>query len=738
MPRLLPHVATRLFCLLFVASCALAAPSPDKAGSPSSESIRWDRRAKAVRILRDEWGIPHIHGHTDADAVFGMMYAQAEDDFNRIEMNILNGLGRVAEAEGEGRLSQDLRVRLFIDQERLPKLAAAAPTWLRELLKAWADGLNFYLAKHPEVHPKVLSRFEPWMALGCSEGSIGWDLESVPMPGLEAFYGRGLLPAEVEKPAVPVREAGGSNGFAIAPKRSASGSALLFINPHTTFYFRAEAQVQSDQGLNAYGAATWGQFFIYQGFNEQLGWMHTTAYAGKMDEYLETVLEQGGKRFYRYGKELRPIVARKMTLRYRTGNGLATRIFTTYHTHHGPVVREEGGKWVTVKLMQEPVKALTQAFLRTKARDYGAFRRLLELHTNSSNNTIYADAQGNIAFFHGNFIPRRNPQFDWSRAVDGSDPATEWQGLHTVAESPHLLNPPTGWIQNTNNWPYSAAGPDSPKERDFPAYFDRIGENARGIHALALLSKGVPFTLDGLIALAHDTHLPAFAVLVPSLMEAYRAEPDGSPLKASLAEPIAMLEAWDHRWSIDSIPTTLAVVWGEELWRVVGADAKGRNWSWLRIQEVARLSTPAQRLQALATAVAKLDADFGTWKTPWGQINRLQRLTNDGTSTFSDTAPSLPVGFLSSQWGSLAAFQAKAYPGTKRRYGSSGNSFVAAVEFGKKVRAKAILVGGESGDPASPHFNDQAERYAAGALRDVHFYPQDLAGHVSREYHPGQ
>ncbi len=718
---------TLLIAALTIACGPRSAADPDQA--------RWDAHAAAVTITRDDWGIPHIHGKTDADAVFGLIYAQAEDDFNRVEMNYLNALGRTAEALGEAEIYRDLRMRLIVDPDSMKALYTASPAWLQTLMTAWADGLNYFLATHPDVRPRVITRFEPWMALPFSEGSIGWDIEQVSLADLEAFYGKQApTTIAIDHDAVPA-EPTGSNGIALAPSVTASGAAMLLINPHTSFFFRAEVQVSSDEGLNAYGAVTWGQFFVYQGFNEKAGWMHTSSGADAVDEYAETIVDKPEGPAYRYGTEERPVVAAPVTIRYRTGSGMAEKTFTVYHTHHGPVIREADGKWITVKLMREPVKALTQSYQRTKATGYDSFKATMDLHTNSSNNTVYADADGNIVYFHANFIPKRNPKFDWSKPVDGSDPATEWQGLHSVDESPNVRNPANGWVQNTNNWPYSAAGANSPKPGDFPSYMDRYGENPRGIHALRVLTGRKGFTLDSLIAAAYDRDLPAFDDLLPALFAAFRATPGGA-LKTKVADAVALLEAWDRRWGVESVPTAVAVYWGLELWRAVRADAESEAMS--VYQYMATKTTPAQRLEALAAALDRLTADFGTWKTPWGEINRFQRLTGDIVQPFADSGASIPVGFTSAQWGSLASFGARTYPGTKRMYGTSGNSFVAVVEFGPKVRAKAITAGGESGNPASPHFNDQAARYAAGSLRDVYFYPEDLAKHTRRTYRPGQ
>ncbi len=695
----------------------------------------WGKRASDVTIIRDDWGIAHVYGNTDADAVFGAIYAQAEDDFNRVETNYINSMGRLAEAEGESKIYQDLRMKLFIDPVELKKLYAASPAWLKELMDAWADGLNFYLSKHPNVKPRVIDRFEPWMALSFTEGSIGGDIERINLGQLAEFYGKVAVSEaprdEEDQPAEP----SGSNGAAVAPSNTVSHHALLLINPHTSFFFRSELQMVSKEGLDAYGASTWGQFFIYQGFNEHAGWMHTSSGVDAVDEYLETVTRKNGGYVYKYGNEERPVTEKQITVPYKNGATMAEKKFTVYYTGHGPVIRETGGKWVSIRLMQQPVKALTQSYTRTKATGYKSYRQTMELKANSSNNTIFADADGDIAYFHGNFIPRRDTSFDWSKPVDGSNPATEWRGLLSIDETPHLLNPKSGWLYNSNNWPWSAAGESSPKKEDYPVYVEQGGESARGLHAVRLLSGKKDFTLESLMAAAYDSYLTWFEKPMPALIKAWDETAASNPLKAKLAEQIQALRGWNLRWAVNSIPTSLAVFWGDEVRRRVGADAKRAGMS---VEDyIGGREAPEQMLESLAAASDKLTADFGSWRTPWGDINRFQRLTGDIVQPFNDAAPSIPVGFTSAAWGSLASFGAHAYPGTKKWYGTSGNSFVAVVEFGKTVRALAVTAGGESGDPSSKHFDDEANRYATGNLREVYFYKSQLKGHTEREYHPG-
>ncbi len=722
----------RNLAVFVLSMCVAVAPRAARA----DDLARWTAQAARVTIIRDSWGVPHIYGKTDADAVFGLMFAQAEDDFNRIEMNYINASGRLAEVEGEAELWRDLRMKLFIDPSDMKVKYAASPVWLKRLMDAYADGLNYFLKTHPNVKPKLITRFEPWMALTFSEGSIGGDIATVQLRGIEEFYGKKALPAEPRDDNGLAPEPQGSNGMAIAPSNTVGGHSLLLLNPHTSFYFRPEVNVVSEEGLSVYGAVTWGQFFIYQGFNDRLGWMHTTGGGDIIDEYKETVIEKGGKYFYKYGNAERPFIAKKITLPYKSGGTMATRVVTAYFSHHGPIIRATDGKWIAVKMMNDPMNALTQSYQRTKAKNYAEFSKVMELRTNSSNNTIYADGDGNIAYFHGNFLPKRDTTFDWTKPVDGSDPATEWKGLHEVKETITLFNPRSGWLFNTNNWPWEAAGTSSPRRQDYPKYMSAQAENARGPHAVRVLQNRKDFTLDKLIAAANDTYLTGFDVILPALIKAYDAAPAGDTLKAKLAEQVAMLRAWDQRYSLTSVPTSLAIYWGMDIMSRSGGAARAKG---MPVDEyIATQSPPAERLAALARASAKLTADFGSWKTGWGEINRFQRNTGDIVQPFDDSKPSIAVPFPSANWGSLASFGASARANTKRMYGESGNSFIAVVEFGPKIKAKSLLAGGVSGDPTSKHFNDQAEMYAKSQFKDVWFYRADVEQHAERTYHPGK
>ena len=728
-PKLLVLLILSLVVFSGCSQEELDTSASDKSILTEAEISRLEARAESVEIIRDEWGIPHIFGKTDADTVFGTLYAQAEDDFNRIEENYLNAMGRLSEAEGEGELYRDLRMKLFIDPKTLKQQYTESPPWLKRLMDAFADGLNYYLHTHPETIPRVLFHFEPWMALSFSEGSIGGDIERVQLQDLQNFYGPNDLVAQ--RKSANDNEPRGSNGFAISPKSSSSGNALLLINPHTSFFFRSEVHMVSEEGLNAYGAVTWGQFFVYQGFNEKTGWMHTSSRADAIDEYSEKIIERADGFYYQYGDQELKLQEKIVELKFLKANQLHSRKFNVYFSHHGPIIRSEEDRWVSIKLMQKPVEALTQSYMRTLARSYEDFNETMELRTNSSNNTVFADSDGNIAYYHGNFIPRRDPQFNWNSPLDGSNPLTEWNGLHELDEMITLLNPENGWIQNTNNWPFSAAAEFSPKPEDFPGYMANNSENPRGIHAVRVLENEKSFDLNSLLAAAYDSQLPAFEPLIETLIETAKEEQQSEKINAA----INVLSTWDFRFSLESVETSLASFWGDELFRTALPLAASNK---INIYDFLNDESAPLMLDALKEAIRLLESSFGHWLVPWGEVNRYQRNNGNIVQQFDDSLPSLPVAFASSRWGSLASFGARAYPGTRRLYGNSGNSFVAAVEFGDRVKARAITVGGLSNNPSYRHFSDQAEMYTRGEFRDVFFYREDIEQNSESSYHPGE
>ncbi len=716
-------------------------------GFSSADVARWESQAKRVNIIEDNWGIPHIYGKSDAEAVFGLLYVQCSQNFSRVERNYLEIMGRLSEVEGETRLYDDLEMRLIYDTVAAKQDYEKSPPWFKALLNAFADGVNYYLYKHPQVKPAVLQRFEPWFPLLYTDGSISpTQTGGLNVRDLRNFYeGKDAVTSQ-GRPELSVNEfkTTGSNGFALAPSRTASKNAMLYINPHVTFYFRTEVHLVSEQGLNAYGAVTWGQFFIYQGFNETCGWMHTSSYADVADVYLETVEKQGAGYRYLYNDKnkkegaanWREVATKNITISYRSGNGQKERSFPAYFTHHGPVMGRQDGKWLTLREANRTLASLMQSWLRTKARGLADFKKVMDMRANNSNNTVFADNAGNIAYWHGNFMPRRNVRYDWTRPVDGSTAETEWQGLHPVSETVHLFNPKSGWIQNCNSTPFAAAGQSSPRKNDYPAYMAPDGQNGRALNAVRLLKDARDLTLDGLIRIGYNTHLSAFDVLLPPLFGAFDSLPAADPLKAALLQPVHTLRTWDRSASASSVATTLAIEWAARLGaRVPPAPTPEAATNAVgNFDYMAKNISGEEKLRLLQTTIRELENLYGTWQVAWGDVNRFQRTPN---GKFDDSKSSLPVGLGPGTWGSLPSYVSRR-ANTKKRYGYSGNSFVAAVEFGKKLKAKTIMTGGESFDPSSPHYTDQAPGFVEGRFKDIHFYKEDVMKHQKRSYRPGE
>jgi acyl-homoserine-lactone acylase len=779
----------------------------------AAERARYDAQAKRVTIIRDTWGVPHIYGKSDADAVFGLLYAQCEENFSKVEENNLEMLGRLAEIQGEEQVYSDLQMQMIYDTAAAKRDFKTAPQWLQKLMIAAADGVNYYLLKHPEIKPAVLTHFEPWFALLRTNGSISatqtggitvGDMRSLYPVGSKStsagqpnrnsfgqpttnsiqnnavsFNGTSSQQAEAlgtaNSPIIfndrslrqldddPV----GSNGFAIGASKSASGNPLLYINPHVTFYFRSEVQMVSEEGLNAYGAVTWGTFFVFQGFNETCGWMHTSGSTDVADLFTEKVSRNNNTITTKYDGENKPVTTKPFTIRYKTANGIKEHQFTTYKSFHGPVMGMRNGSWLSLRENNRSMTALIQSWNRTKCKSFDDFKKNMDLRSNASDNTVFADNKGNIAYWHGNFIPKRNKDLDYSSPVDGSISSTDSQAPHKLDETVHVYNPASGFIQNCNSNPFTSSGVSSPKPIDYLLYMAPDGENFRGINAVRLLTPAKGLDINRLISeIGYDRYLAAFDVIIPQLLidNATMLTNNTSKLKDTtttlrnattpnnntdlpkanldtlkdyLTEPMAYLSAWDRYVSDTSIAAAIAI---EFAYRFQALTPRAVN-SYKATDAVAQLNatinatTPMQRMTLLIATLNDIKARFGTWKTPWGSINRYQR-TDDGK--FNDAAPSIPVGLAASAFGALPSFASRKLPGMDKRYGFSGNSFIAAVEFGKKVKAKSVITGGQSFDPKSKHFTDQAQMYIDGKFKDVFFYKDDVTKHIERQYHPGE
>ena len=743
---------------------AAGSAPPGPAASPA-DLRRMEALAGAVTIYRDTWGVPHVVGASDESAMFGAAYARAEDQLPEDEPFFLDALGRRAELDGEEALDGDRLVRAY----RVPDLARAeyetAPPKIRALAEAYADGVNYYLHRNPAVRWRVLDRFEPWYVFAFYRLDAG--------PWLAG-------PAERIAFRAPARPANGSNAWAVGPSRTASGNAMLFSNTHMRFDVPYEFHVKSDDGLNVSGITGYAMVGLpFVGRNERIGWTVTVNYPDVVDVYRLAFDHPDDPLAYRYGDGYRRAEEWVETLRVRTETGVDERPTTFRRSHHGPVFEVAPGEHYAVRRANQDGGSLFPLYYAiAKARNLDEFQAAFELGRLVYHNFLYADVDGNIFYLYGGAHPRKDPRFDWERPVDGSDPAAEWLGTLPLAETPQVVNPASGWLQNANATPFHASAPgDNPDPSAFPPYLvreagprtlrpliDGDGNGARARRSRRLLAAETGITFDRWTALATDNHFLTADEELPGLFAEWTRLAAADAVRArALDEPLRLLRAWDRRGAAHSVATTLFVRWREETLRAAeagagdgalrrdespGGDSDGdRDDTGHDRDETGhdggsgddRGAAGWPRVAALEAAIADLTARHGTWRTGWGDINRHQRPRVREGRSYDEGAPSLPLPAADADLvGSILTASSERPPGARRRYATFGNTYVAVMEFSDPIRARTVVPYGQSADPASPHFFDQAPLFVAGRFKPSWFTMEEIEANLARRYHPGE
>lgn len=677
-------------------------------------SISDEKTARQVTIYRDTYGVPHVFGKTDATTVFGFAYAQAEDYFWLLEDNYIRAIGRASEVYGEQTLESD-RLNSALE---IPKLAQAEYRRLdahtRSICDAFAAGLNYYLQKNPQVKPRLINKFEPWHPLAFIRYNY-YQNGFARAPELRPFN---LQTAQVDR-AEGANQ--GSNGWVISPAKSATGNAMLFINPHLPFFGAGqvyEGHVHSEQGWNFTGYTRFGFPFPYVGHNENGGWVSTDNAADLADVYAETFDDSARPLAYRYGNSYRMATERIAEIKVKTANGFETRKFTLRRTHHGPVISVRDGKSLAIRMAKfEDDGWLREWFEMTKAKSPNELKRAMTPLNMNFGNVMYADRQGNTFYLYNGAVPRRNPKFDWRQPVDGSNPATEWQGYHTIDELPQLTNPKSGWMQNCNNTPFLLNDTDNPNPKDFPNYLVREGDNLRGAVSRKILAVKSKFTFAEWSKLAFDNYVIGTENSLPALLTALKKRLENSE-NSTLRDAFTELSNWNHRSTTDSVAMTLFSLWRDKL---------GNN----------QTPTDEARATALEEVLKTLNQDFGTWRVGWGEISRLQRIDESTGETFNDNNPSVSVPGVNGADGAVFTFYARQIQGQKRRYGTNGATYISVVEFAPKVKALSVHVFGSSGNPKSEHFMDQSPLYVRGEFKPAWFTLEEIKANLEKAYHPG-
>jgi acyl-homoserine lactone acylase PvdQ len=544
----------------------------------------------------------------------------------------------------------------------------------------------------------------------------------------------------------PTWSAAGSNGWAIAPQRTAAGHAMLFVNPHLPWFGFSqmyEAHLKSDEGWSFAGATMWGNCVPTLGHNEHLGWTYTTNEPDIADVWRVTFDDPEHPLRYRYGDSYREAVEWSEVIKIKSGDSLRNRVVKLRKTHHGPiVVQEDAVHYLAARVAGlDAVRMLKQQMACVRATNLKEFKAGLAMQQFPIMNVLYADRDGNIMFLYNGLVPKRDPQFNWSLPVDGADARTEWGEMHAIEELPQLLNPPDGYVQNCNSSPFTTCDHGNCDRGLFPPYMveDADDDKRRAKMSRQILRQMQGVTFDDVARAAYDTKLYWPQEQLPIYAQRLEALKQTDPKLAARAEPyLAHLLDWDCRVEAGSTQATLCEAWYEELHGMEYPAEK------LLPKYVAE---PKLEFEALVASAEKLRSRHGDWRVPWGELFRVQRQRNlvDLTSVaFDDNKPSLP---LLAAPGPLGVVFTQYYaPSIKipflismnKRYGLVGTSYMAVYEFGPQVRSASVLNYGQNGDPLSAHYFDQSRLLSERKLKpDLFAWPEVVAG-AQLVYHPGE
>lgn len=676
---------------------------------------RIERLAHSVTIHRDSYGVPHIYGPTDASCVFGYAYAQAEDNFWQVEDNYIQALGRAAEVNGEEALAADLLNRtLEITRLSVAEYKNASPH-TRELCDAFVDGLNYFLERNPQARPRLITHFEAWQTIALMRFEV-YQFFVYETQDLHLEETR-TAARQVDNEASP-----GSNMWAIGPQKSASGHAMLFINPHVFFFGPTqfyEGHLHSDEGWNISGASFLGMPFPVIGHNQYLGWSHTVNYPGISDLYLEKFDDPKDPLAYAYANGHRRATEWNEVIKIKKNGGIESKSITLRRTHHGPVVSLKGNQTLTLRLAKlEEGGLIDEWYAMGKAHSLTEFKAAMSRLAIPMFNTMYADREGKIFYVYNAAVPRRSAKVDSTKPLDGSSPESEWQGYHKFEELPQLTNPPAGFLQNCNSTPFLTTSKGNPDKAAFPSYMAPEPDTPRASLSRQILGAKEKFSFDEWARAAFNTTVIEAEAFVPALVDEWEKLKQADAARAEkLSAAVTEIRSWDRVSTIDSKAMTLFVLSYEY------ASGIRDTAAWPKIR-------------ALEAVIDNLERDWGTWQVPWGEINRLQRVHTSGSELFSDTRLSLPVPGAAGPLGIIFTFYSRQEKGQKRRYGYIGNTYVSVIEFGPQPQARSLLVFGESADPASPHYLDQARLYAAGEMKPSWFTLREIKKHSERSYHP--
>ncbi|KST66005.1 acylase [Mastigocoleus testarum] len=657
--------------------------------------------AQNTEILWDTYGIPHIYGKDTTGAFRAFGWAQMQSHGNLLLRLYGQARGRAAEYWGEEYIDSDRWVLTMGVPERARSWYEAQNSSFRSYLDAFAEGINTYAKENPDAIDDEVEVVLPVK---------GEDILSHLQRVLNFSFV--VSPQRVAGISTPESKAG-SNGWAIAPKRSASGNAMLLANPHlpwSDFYLWYEAQITAP-GIDAYGASLVGIPVLTIAFNENLGWTHTVNTYDGWDAYQLELVDDG----YRFDDKVRPFETKNISLKVRQKDGtLREEPLIVKSSVHGPVVSEKEGQATALRVVGlEQPGVLEQWWDMARSQNLAAFEKALQRLQLPMFTVMYADREGHIMhLFNGQVPVREQGDFQyWRGIIPGNTSKTLWTKIHPYQDLPRVIDPPSGWLQNANDPPWTTTFPVAIESDKYPSYMAPRFMDFRAQSSARMLDEDEKITLDEMIEYKHSTRMEFADRILDDLIPAARKY--GGELAQRAA---TILEKWDRQANTDSRGAVLFAAWAQEL----DLDkAFSQPWS----EDSPRntpdgLANPQDAVKLLETVAQKVEKAYGKLDVAWGEVFRLKYGNVDlpGNGGDGDLGIFRVINFAPSEDGK---FQPVA-----------GDSYVAAIEFSKPVKAMAVMSYGNASQPDSTHQTDQLELVAKKQLRPVWHIREDVEAHL--------
>jgi acyl-homoserine-lactone acylase len=687
-----------------------------------------DPLSQKFTIYRDNYGVPHIVGETEEATFFGYGYAQAEDHLERMMLQYRDAQGRRAEiagreAIGDGALNYvsyeyrwggDYLQRLLRAKSDVIGNKDKMDPDVYKILAAFARGVNEYIRVHRATIPAWIDSVAPE------------DIEALERSNYLRFYSihDALQKMDAKTYKFPNF---GSNQWAISPARSVDGRIIHVEHTHMPWANRFqnyEAHLITPGKLNVGGISWFGSPFFLDGFNDKITWSATWNRPNISDVYQEKTNPQNNRQ-YLYDGKWRDIRVEQETFRFLGKDGMETATLPLYYTHHGPIVRFDRRKNLaySVKLPNaDGVNYSTNMYLLMKAQNLTEFKDVLKRQLMPRWNLLYSDSE-NIFWVHNAVVASRAAGFDWTKPVPGWVKETEWGPNLPFEDNPQILNPSTGFLQNCNNPPWLATKNSGLNPLSPAPYYLQVtpkaneGEeaaNTRSEMIFQVMGQKDKFNLDDMKALAFDTYVLSADIIVPLLQRAYVQEPSAD---VHVNRALELLRPWNHRSASDSVAYTYIYFWGTSYTNLYGDDKFGRFTGYSRRKiNINSSEEQAMARRAFEDGLNRMEKQFGKTEVPWGEMNIVERggiFPIGGTGLFDvlhpDDGPMKEDGKI---------------------HDNDGWGHLMVVVEGNPKQIWSLLPYGESEDPTSPHYNDQAKLHSQKLTKRFWFSADEILAHT--------